>query len=148
MKYNLNLLYRSRPKDQTMNYTIHIHAYDKHHLSYYASWILPVKFLFLPVNRIAAHLIIPSHGNQIIDKCCLECGDHGHCNAFINSRKAFCRCHSGWSGQQNVKFKTRIVIVHQVHYVLMLSTNRRSVYVQSQNMVLDVFFIQYNCMYL
>ncbi len=56
MKYNLNLLYKSRPKNQTINYTIHIHAYDRYELTYYASWILPVKFLFLPVNRIAAHL--------------------------------------------------------------------------------------------
>jgi hypothetical protein len=97
MKYNLNLLYKSRPKNQTINYTIHIHAYDGYELTYYASWILPVKFLFLPVNRIAAHLIIPSH---IVDNCPLECGDHGDCHVFINNGKLFCHCDSGWSGQQ------------------------------------------------
>lgn len=100
MKYNLNLLYQSRPKNRTMNYTIHIHAYDKHDLTYYASWILPVKFLVLPVNRIAAHLRIPPHGNDIVNQCPLGCGDHGHCHVFVNSEKSFCRCDSGWSGQQ------------------------------------------------
>jgi hypothetical protein len=100
IKYNVNLLYKSRPKDQTRNYTIYIHAYDKHDLSYYTSWILPGRFLFLPVNRIAAHLIIPSHGNDIVDKCPLGCGDHGHCNVFKNSGKSFCRCDSGWLGEQ------------------------------------------------
>jgi hypothetical protein len=100
LKYNLNLLYKSRPKNQSVNYAIYIHAYNIYDLSYYSSWILPVKFLFLPVNRIAAHLIIPLHGNATVDQCPLGCGDHGHCNVFINNGKSFCRCDSGWSGQR------------------------------------------------
>lgn len=99
-KYNLNLLYGSRPKDESMNYTIEIHAYDKHDLSYFTSWNLPVQFSFLPVNRIATHLVIPAYRSEIINHCPLQCGDHGHCAIFINNGKSFCRCDSGWSGEQ------------------------------------------------
>ena len=83
-----------------MNYTIHIYAYDRSDLSYYISWILPVQFLFLPVNRTATYLIIPAHRNEIVDGCLLECDDHGHCHVFVNSDKVFCRCDSGWSGER------------------------------------------------
>ncbi|CAF4916093.1 unnamed protein product, partial [Rotaria sp. Silwood1] len=55
-KFDIYLLYRDRPKNITKNYTIHIDAYDKVNLLYLTSWILPVKFPFMPVNRESAVL--------------------------------------------------------------------------------------------
>lgn len=98
MKYNLYLLYRLRPKNLTKNYSIHIHAYNKIDLTFYTSWILPMKLLFLPVNRIAAYLIIPAHPVGIPNKCPLVCGDHGRCAVYTNTGEYFCRCDSLWSG--------------------------------------------------
>ena len=99
-KYNLYFLYGSRPKDMTKNYTIHIDAYSKSDLAYYTSWTLPVKFLVLPVNRIAASLVIPPYVSSVFDNCTVLCGSHGHCTIAVNTEKQFCRCDPGWSGLQ------------------------------------------------
>ena len=98
IKYNVYLLYRSRPKDLTKNYSIEIHAYNKIDLSYYSSWRLSVKFVFLPVNRIDGYLIIPSAPMINFNECPLICGDHGHCSLYRNSREYYCRCDSSWFG--------------------------------------------------
>ncbi|CAF1467884.1 unnamed protein product [Adineta ricciae] len=58
-KYNIHLLYHHRPKHMDKNYTIYIDAYEKVNLHYRTSWLLPIEFLFLPVNRMNAVLIIP-----------------------------------------------------------------------------------------
>ena len=98
MKYNIYLLYQHRPKSLMKNYTIRITAYNKMDLSYYTSWILPVKFLFLPVNRIAAYLIIPADAVNIANDRPLKCGIHGRCSIYTNVAEYFCRCDSGWTG--------------------------------------------------
>jgi hypothetical protein len=95
MKNNLYLLYRSRPKNLTKSYTIRIDVYSKIDLAYHTSWMLPVKFLFLPVNRIAAYLTIPAHPVGVPNNCSLVCGDHGHCAIYTNTEEYFCRCDSG-----------------------------------------------------
>ena len=100
MKHNLYFLYGSRSKDMTKNYAIDIHVYNKSDLTYYTSWTLPVKFPFLPVNRMAAFLIIPPYTTKIFDNCTLECGNHGHCAIYANNKSQFCRCDPGWSGPQ------------------------------------------------
>ena len=60
-KFFIYLLYRIRPKNVTKTYHIQINAYNKINVSYYSSWILPVKFIFLPVNKISAHLYLPAN---------------------------------------------------------------------------------------
>ncbi|CAF1003630.1 unnamed protein product [Adineta steineri] len=100
MKYNLYFLYGPHSKDMTKNYTVDIHAYNKADLTYYTSWTLPVQFPFLPVNRMAAFLIIPPYTMDIFDNCTLECGNHGHCAVYTNNKKQFCRCDPGWTGLQ------------------------------------------------
>ena len=77
IKYNLYLLYRSRPKNPSMNYTIHIDVYEGINLIYSASWTLPV---------------------QIFPHCPLICGDHGQFWKSMNDETYFCRCHSDLSG--------------------------------------------------
>ena len=98
MKYNLYFLYESRLKDERKNYTIRVDAYNKTDLSYHSSWILPIQFLFLPVNRLAAHLIIPVHRLGIINNCQHDCGDHGYCTRYVNNEEHYCQCDSSWSG--------------------------------------------------
>ncbi|CAF1112054.1 unnamed protein product [Rotaria sordida] len=73
-------------------------AYNKIDLTYHSSWMLPIKFLFLPVNRIATHLSIPAHRVGIVKNCQFYCGDHGHCTTYVNNGKTYCQCDSGWSG--------------------------------------------------
>ncbi|CAF1600432.1 unnamed protein product [Rotaria sp. Silwood1] len=97
-KFFIYLLYKSRPKDMTKTYNIQIDAYNKINMSYHASWILPVKFLFLPVNKISAHLTIPVDAVSFVNNCPIFCG-HGQCLTYVNNRSQyFCHCNSGWSG--------------------------------------------------
>ncbi|CAF3966927.1 unnamed protein product [Adineta steineri] len=85
-KYNMHLLYQNRPKDMTKNYTIYIDAYDKVNLIYLTSWIFPVKFLFMPVNRMSVQLIIPTKQN-----CHLLCSDK-YLKSLANDNIQSCRC--------------------------------------------------------
>ena len=97
-KFYIYLLYQSRSKNVTNNYNIHIDAYNKINLTYHSSWILPIKFIFLPVNKIAVHLIIPAYPSSLSSHCSMFCG-HGQCFRYVNSRDGyFCHCDSGWSG--------------------------------------------------
>ena len=85
-KYNIYLFYRDRPKDMTKNYTVHIDAYDKVYLVFITSLTLPVKFLFMPVNRMSTLLIIPAQ----ID-CDLLCSHRYH-GQLRNIDMTSCRC--------------------------------------------------------
>ncbi|CAF1652549.1 unnamed protein product [Adineta ricciae] len=97
-KYNIYLLYPTKPKNLSANYSIHIDVFNKISLTYLASWHLPISFQFLPVNRIARHLFIPS--TPMISKICsLSCGQHGRCVEYINGNFSyFCQCKQGYSG--------------------------------------------------
>ena len=64
-KFNIYLLYSTRPKDQTKNYSIHIDIYEKITLNYRGSFIKPFNFSFLPVHRLAFQLNIPQF-NKIV----------------------------------------------------------------------------------
>ncbi|CAF3166647.1 unnamed protein product, partial [Rotaria sp. Silwood2] len=94
-KFNIYLLYSTRPKDATKNYSIRIDAFTAISLDYHTSWLFPIEFLFLPVNRLAIHLIIPVFNIQIVD-CKLQC-NHGQCRKYENTKNDFCRCDLGWS---------------------------------------------------
>ncbi|CAF4901435.1 unnamed protein product [Rotaria sp. Silwood1] len=97
-KYFNYLLYKSRPKNMTKNYHIRIDTYNKINMSYHASWILPVKFLFLPVSKISAHLLIPFYPVSSINHCSIFC-NHGQCLTYVNNQSQyFCHCDSGWTG--------------------------------------------------
>ncbi|CAF4314232.1 unnamed protein product, partial [Adineta steineri] len=85
-KYNMHLLYQNRPRDMTKNYTIYIDAYDKVNLTYLISWIFPVKFLFMPVNRMSVQLKIPTKQN-----CHLLCSDK-YLKSLTNDNTQSCRC--------------------------------------------------------
>ncbi|CAF0930088.1 unnamed protein product [Adineta steineri] len=58
VKFNIYLLYSTRPKNATNNYFIHIDIYEKNSFRYRASLFAPVHFPFLPVSRIALEVNI------------------------------------------------------------------------------------------
>lgn len=98
-KRHIYLLYQFRPKNNSKNYYIRVDSYNKLDLSYYASWILPIKFVFLPVNRISTLLNIPISATVSDSNYCpLHCGNHGKCSRAVNTDTFFCRCHADWSG--------------------------------------------------
>ncbi|CAF1130475.1 unnamed protein product [Adineta steineri] len=99
-KFSVYLLYSTRPKNVTQNYSIHIDIYDKTSLTYRGSLLTPIKFPFLPVHRIAVHLNIPRI-NDDFQSCTNQTCIHGQCTIYPEDSKgtAFCHCNKGWSGQ-------------------------------------------------
>ncbi|CAF2726603.1 unnamed protein product [Rotaria sp. Silwood2] len=100
IKFNIYLLYSTRPKDPTKNYSIHIDIYEKVSLSYRGSLLLTIKFLFLPVNRLAFIVIIPRKNENIQSYSNSQCV-HGKCIIYSNNPQnaSFCQCNRGWSGR-------------------------------------------------
>ncbi|CAF2788390.1 unnamed protein product [Rotaria sp. Silwood2] len=98
-KFNLNLLYSLRPKSFTKQYSVHIDIYEMTTLYYRGSLLIPLKFPFLPVERIAIQINIPDP-NNIITNCANQCV-HGECIQYLNDPKhiSFCRCKLGWTGR-------------------------------------------------
>ncbi|CAF1688266.1 unnamed protein product, partial [Adineta ricciae] len=97
-KFNLNLLYQQRPKNETITYSLHIDVYNKstNLLTFYSSWLVPIKFAFLPVNRVVALLTLPLEPPRA--HCAVFCG-HGQCMTYANAQHTtYCLCDRGWSG--------------------------------------------------
>ncbi len=97
-KYNINLLYLSRPKAINHTYYVRIEVFEAIKLQYRASWFYSIDFPFLPVYRLAIQLTMFSHQSSLINRCALKCGSHGHCSVYSNTGTHFCRCDSGWKG--------------------------------------------------
>ncbi|CAF3621690.1 unnamed protein product [Adineta steineri] len=98
IKFNRYLLYPTRPKDRTKNYSIHIDVFEKNTMSYRGSWHLSIPFLFLPVNRLLISLVIPYYRISNSFDCKNTCYN-GQCIKYINKEIHFCRYFSGWSGR-------------------------------------------------
>ncbi|CAF5076192.1 unnamed protein product, partial [Rotaria sp. Silwood1] len=100
IKFNIYLLYLTRPKDLTKNYAIHIDFYEKFSLMYRGSLLYPIKFSFLPVQRLAYMVIIPQR-NEKFQSCSNSHCIHGKCIVYYNTlqNNTFCQCHPGWSGR-------------------------------------------------
>ncbi|CAF4400089.1 unnamed protein product [Rotaria sp. Silwood2] len=100
IKFNVYLLYSTRPKNHSRNYSIHIDIYEKFSLAYRGSWLLPLKFQFLPVHRLAVQLDIP-RTIEIIKSCSDRQCVHGRCIIYTNNQNgsSFCQCNQGWSGR-------------------------------------------------
>ncbi|CAF4126302.1 unnamed protein product, partial [Adineta steineri] len=100
IKFNMYLLYSSRPKDENKNYSIHIDIYEKISLAYRRSFLIPIQFSFLPVHRLAVQLNIP-RTTDTIERCVNQHCIHGQCTKYSDHRNGatFCRCNQGWSGR-------------------------------------------------
>jgi hypothetical protein len=91
-KYNIYLLYSSRPKNTSKIYSVKIDLFNQLTLSYRASWIFPLQFSFLPVHRLPVLLKVPFSNMVPIDKCLPSCV-HGH---YVNDQNSmFCHCATG-----------------------------------------------------
>ncbi|UJR06541.1 hypothetical protein I4U23_010824 [Adineta vaga] len=74
-KFNIYLLYSTRPKDSHRNYSIHIDIYEKLTLNYRGSFIKSILYSFLPIHRLVYQLHI------------------------LKYNESFCQCDRGWSGK-------------------------------------------------
>ena len=99
-KFNIYLLYSTRPKDETNEYYIHIDIYEKETLNYRASLIKSLNFSFLPVHRVALQIDIPHALKQLRDCSDTRCY-HGQCRQYFNdpTHRSFCQCEREWSGR-------------------------------------------------
>ena len=100
IKFNIYLLYSTRPKNESNTYHIQIDAYDKTKLQHNASWYLPIPFAFLPVNRLAKQLILPTQQTINSYLCNLTCYNGGSCQKYENTQLLFCHCPTNWTGRQ------------------------------------------------
>ncbi|CAF1221605.1 unnamed protein product [Adineta ricciae] len=98
-KFHFYLFYSTRPKNGSKTYSIHIDIFEKRTRNYRGSWFLSIPFPFLPVQRMAAHLIIPRSIGGYITCSDRQC-HYGQCIEYVNTlqRTTFCRCEQGWSG--------------------------------------------------
>ncbi|CAF1087019.1 unnamed protein product [Rotaria sordida] len=100
INFNIYLLYRSRPKDITKNYSIQIHVHDKQSLEYRGSWLFSLAYTFLPVHRMALKITISP--NRPV-RCSFACNYHGECMKYMNKNddnlSFYCRCDPGWLGK-------------------------------------------------
>ena len=99
-KFHFYLLYSTRPKDLTKNYSIHIDFYEKLSFAYRGSVRLPVHFPFLPVQRQPFLVDIPRREEKRSSCLDLQC-HHGRCTTYLDNteRIPFCRCDREWFGQ-------------------------------------------------
>jgi hypothetical protein len=100
IKFNIYLLYSTRPKNSSKSYSIRIDAFNRLEMKHRASWIFPLRFSFLPVERLPVQLIVPLVNFEPLSHCLFPC-IHGQCFSFVNdNNSSFCRCFPGWSGRQ------------------------------------------------
>ena len=66
-------------------------------IDFYLAWFYQVQFPFLPVNRLAVHLLMEERRvNRTI--CAQLACTHGTCRAFVNNEYHFCHCFTNWTG--------------------------------------------------
>jgi hypothetical protein len=97
-KFNIYLLYSTRPKNSSKTYSVQIDAFSQMTLKYRASWIFPLRFPFLPVHRLPVLLRVPFSNMDSVYKCWPRC-IYGQCFHYVNDENStFCQCEPGWSG--------------------------------------------------
>ncbi|UJR24120.1 hypothetical protein I4U23_027087 [Adineta vaga] len=96
-RFNIYLLYSSKPKDLTNNYSIQIDFYEKLTLNHRGSILKHINYSFLPVHRLAFQLNIPDQSLICSNKQCV----HGKCFKYFNNlnNETFCQCDRGWTGK-------------------------------------------------
>ena len=105
-KFNIHMLYSTRPKNISKNYSIRIDKFNTKIEKYQGSWIYPIQFSFLPAYLLSILLTIPISDVQPLKTCTLPCF-HGQCFHYVNNQNLmFCRCESGWFGVNcNTKYQ-------------------------------------------
>ncbi|UJR17958.1 hypothetical protein I4U23_004857 [Adineta vaga] len=105
-RYLIQLYY---PINQSLfpliNHSVHIHVFVAKTLEYRTSWIFPVPFEFLPVNRIAKQLYIPdSSATQTIQfntTNCTSCSNVSRCIGYdTDLGRDICVCPLNLTGRR------------------------------------------------
>ena len=99
IKLNRYLLFSTRGKNISKNYSVRIDAFEKNRMTYVGSWHFPITFLFLPVNRLAVSMVLSNDLIHPSSNCLINC-NNGECMKYLNKGKYFCRCYPNWSGSQ------------------------------------------------
>ncbi|UJR18456.1 hypothetical protein I4U23_005361 [Adineta vaga] len=96
-KFHIYLLYSTRPKNETKQYSIHIDIYEKKSLVYRGSVLKSILFSFLPVYRLSFQMSIPRKIEYCSNRSCIK----GKCVKYFNhpNSLSFCQCNEGWSGR-------------------------------------------------
>ncbi|UJR32526.1 hypothetical protein I4U23_019988 [Adineta vaga] len=100
MKFNQYLLYPTRPKNLSTNYSIRIDVIEKNWMSYIGHWYFTIPFLFLPVNRMSLSLNLSSNVVERGNQCSMECSNGQECVKYVNEEKSFCRWMKSNSGHK------------------------------------------------
>jgi hypothetical protein len=95
--FNMYLTYSLQPKSSLNNYSVRVDVFNKTSLGYVATWHFRIPFSFLPVNRMAVILYVPSQQIPSSMNCPLTC-HNSECMKYVNEEKFFPRCHTGWAG--------------------------------------------------
>lgn len=80
---------------------VRIDAYivTRNTIDFYLAWLYQIQFPFLPVNRLAARLLMEER--RINQTICAQLGcKHGACRAFVNNGQHFCQCIANWTGSR------------------------------------------------
>ncbi|CAF1639582.1 unnamed protein product, partial [Adineta ricciae] len=124
--FDIYLLYSTRPKNESKQYSIHIDIYEKLSLNYRGSFLINIPFLFLPVQRVASLLNIP-YENYEMKNCFLDQCLHGECIRYFQDKneKTFCKCLPGWTGRFcTIKYECNCSIDSLCYDI---SANKRSI---------------------
>jgi hypothetical protein len=95
-KFQFYLLYSTRPKDLTKNYSIQIDFYEKKSLIHRGSLLFPILFPFLPVYRQALIVDIPQTSNIKSQICSNRQCIHGKCIKYSNNQNNLTYCLKWW----------------------------------------------------
>ena len=99
-KFNTYFTYATRPKNDSLRYSVHVDIYEQLSLTYRGSLSIPMAFQFLPVHRLAVRIDIPRNSERIGSCSDNHCAN-GRCTAYANDgeNSNFCQCNRGWTGK-------------------------------------------------
>ena len=99
-KFQIYLVYATRPKDPRKSYSINIQIYEKISFKHRGSLLFPITYSFLPVHRLALFVDIPPNDDKS-STCSDDRCFHGECIKYSNRppNETYCRCQPGWSGK-------------------------------------------------
>ncbi|CAF2954708.1 unnamed protein product [Rotaria sp. Silwood2] len=96
-KFDVYLLYSSRPKHINQTFYLRIDIYDKDKMEYYFSMFYLILYSFLPVHRLSLQINVSMLDvTAKLTICPLKCL-HGRCQRFLNVDQYFCQCSDGYS---------------------------------------------------
>lgn len=101
-RFDVNLLYKTRPKNVSKVYTVQIYAFDRNGLftkpRYVPKWKFPIRQPPPPVYRLSVSLVLPVEQYSTSKTCSTHRCVHGHCQRDVHTGDEFCHCAEGWRG--------------------------------------------------